>query len=253
MSGALALAGVYALGRRAANARVAAATVTCVALHPAFFSQALSASATSAPVLLATALAAWGLFFYLPPRGGRDGARDGRGGAVGRGPLWGRSAGRLAALALALSLAAAAPLLFALRGSGLWPAGADGGGAAAHSAGGLTAAGYLTAVWGHLKLLTAAGGMWALTLGGLAAMLLRPRDDAGAERPRIAVPAQLAFAALAAAYAAALPLLGATGPRDALPALPPIILIWVSTLWRRVPLWPLAVALVCAVFALHIG
>jgi hypothetical protein len=81
-------------------------------------------------------------------------------------------------------------------------------------------------------------------------MFLRPRRDGGVERPRIDVPVQLLFAALILAHVVALSVVGgAVLARYMLPVLPLVILIWVSTLWRRVPAWPLAVALVCAAFA----
>jgi hypothetical protein len=239
---ALVLGGVFALGRLAANASVAAATTLCVALHPAFLPPAFSPSIDSAAVLFPTALVVWGLFFLFSRPAGSAGVVD-----AGSG----RSLRRRARAALAFSLLLAAVLLIAVRAADYGPARGTGG--AEVGAADFDAAAYFAGVWGHLKHLTTSGGMWALTLSGLAAMLLRPRRDAGAERPRIRVPVQLTFAAVAAAHAALLPFFGATGLADALPVLPPIILVWVSTLWRRVPLWPLAVALVCAAFALHIG
>jgi 4-amino-4-deoxy-L-arabinose transferase-like glycosyltransferase len=91
--------------------------------------------------------------------------------------------------------------------------------------------------------------LWALTLAGIAALLLKPRRDGGVERQRIAVPVQLLFAALIFAHVVALSFVGgAVLARYLLPVLPLVVLVWVSTLWRRVPLWPLAVALVCAAF-----
>jgi len=91
--------------------------------------------------------------------------------------------------------------------------------------------------------------LWDLTLAGLVAMLLRPRRDGGVERPRIAVPVQLLFAVLVIAHVVALSFVGgAVLARYLLPVLPLVVLVWVSTLWRRVPVWPLAVALVCAAF-----
>lgn len=231
----MALGGVYALGRLVANARVGAAAALCVAIHPSFFAPAISPSIASAVTLFPAALVAWGLFSLLSRPGGSGG------GILRRGA-------RASWASLAWSLLLAALLLVALRTAGPGEAGTPGYGAA-----GFDGAAYFAGVWEHLKHLTTGGGMWALTLSGLAAMLLRPRRDADAERPRIRVPAQLTFAAVAVAHAALLPLFGATTPADALPALPPVMLVWVSTLWRRVPLWPLAIALVCAAFALHIG
>ncbi|HZT57659.1 MAG TPA: glycosyltransferase family 39 protein [Pyrinomonadaceae bacterium] len=91
--------------------------------------------------------------------------------------------------------------------------------------------------------------LWALTLAGIAAMLLKPRRDGEDERPRIAAPVQLLFAALVFAHVVALSFVGgAVLARYLLPVLPLVVLVWVSTLWRRVPLWPLVVALVCAAF-----
>lgn len=107
----------------------------------------------------------------------------------------------------------------------------------------------LYAAWERLKHVTYHMNLWALTLAGLAAMFLRPRRDRGVERQRIAVPVQLLFAALVLAHAAALSFVGgAVLARYMLPVVPLVVLIWVSTLWRRMPLWPLAVALVCAAF-----
>jgi hypothetical protein len=103
--------------------------------------------------------------------------------------------------------------------------------------------------WGRLKHVTYHMNLWALTLAGAAAMLLRPRRDAGAERTRIDVPVQLVFAALILAHVVALSVVGgAAAARDMLPVLPLVVLIWVSTLWRRVPHWSLVVALVCVAF-----
>jgi hypothetical protein len=107
----------------------------------------------------------------------------------------------------------------------------------------------LDTLWRRLGHVTAYMNLWTLTLAGLAAMLLKPRRDGGTERTRIAVPVQLLFAALVLAHVTALSLVGgAVLARYMLPVLPLVVLVWVSTLWRRVPAWPLAVALVCAAF-----
>jgi hypothetical protein len=91
--------------------------------------------------------------------------------------------------------------------------------------------------------------LWALTFAGIAAMLLKPRRDGGVERRRIAAPVQLLFAALIFAHVVALSFVGgAVLARYLLPVLPLVVLVWVSTVWRRVPLWPLVVALVCVAF-----
>jgi 4-amino-4-deoxy-L-arabinose transferase-like glycosyltransferase len=104
--------------------------------------------------------------------------------------------------------------------------------------------------WRRLAHVTAHMNLWALTLAAAGAMLLKPRRDAGGERPRIAVPVQLLFAALVLAHVAALSVVGgAVLARYMLPVLPLVVLVCVSTLWRRVRLYALAVALVCGAFA----
>jgi 4-amino-4-deoxy-L-arabinose transferase-like glycosyltransferase len=107
----------------------------------------------------------------------------------------------------------------------------------------------LDTAWRRLGQVTYHMNLWALTLAGLAAMFLKPRRDNRIERQRIAVPVQMLFAALVVAHVCALSVVGgAVLARYMLPVLPLVILIWVSTLWRRVPAWPLAVALVCMAF-----
>jgi hypothetical protein len=104
-------------------------------------------------------------------------------------------------------------------------------------------------LWRRLGQITSYMNLWVLTVAGVAAMFLKPRRGGGVERARIAVPVQLLFSALILAHVVALSFVGgAVLARYLLPVLPLVILIWVSTLWRRVPLWPLAVALVCAAF-----
>jgi 4-amino-4-deoxy-L-arabinose transferase-like glycosyltransferase len=104
-------------------------------------------------------------------------------------------------------------------------------------------------LWRRLVQITSYMNLWALTAFGVAAMFLKPRRDGTVERERIAVPVQLLFAALIMAHVVALSLVGgAVLARYLLPVLPLVVLIWVSTLWRRLPVWTLAVALVCAAF-----
>ncbi|MBA2503564.1 MAG: glycosyltransferase family 39 protein [Pyrinomonadaceae bacterium] len=93
--------------------------------------------------------------------------------------------------------------------------------------------------------------LYLLTLAAFVAMFFRPRNDAGNERTRIAVATQLVFAVLIAAYASALSVVGgAVLARYMLPVVPLVILICVSTLWRRVRLWKSIVAVVCVGFTL---
>jgi 4-amino-4-deoxy-L-arabinose transferase-like glycosyltransferase len=108
----------------------------------------------------------------------------------------------------------------------------------------------LEALWGRLKHVTFHMNLWALTLSGVAAMFLKPRRDGEVERGRIRGSVQLVFLVLVVAHVFALSVVGgAVLARYMLPVVPLLILVWVSTLWRRVPAWPLAVALVCGAFA----
>jgi hypothetical protein len=108
----------------------------------------------------------------------------------------------------------------------------------------------LEALWGRLTHVTTHMNLWALTLAGLAAMFLKPRRDGERERDRIRGSVQLVFLVLVVAHVFALSVVGgAVLARYMLPVVPLVILVWVSTLWRRVPAWPLAVALVCGAFA----
>ncbi len=108
----------------------------------------------------------------------------------------------------------------------------------------------LDTVWRRFGHVTLHMNLWVLTLAGLAAMFLRPRYDGNVERPRISVPVQILFLVLILAHVFALSVVGgAVLARYMLPVLPLVIVVWVSTLRRRVPAWPLAVALVCAAFA----
>ena len=77
--------------------------------------------------------------------------------------------------------------------------------------------------------------LYVLTVAALLAMWLPPIEDAGSERPRIAVDTQFAFLAIISAYVAAMAVIGgAVLARYMLPAVPLVVLVCVSTLWRRV-------------------
>jgi hypothetical protein len=91
--------------------------------------------------------------------------------------------------------------------------------------------------------------LWLLTLGMMLAMLLPPFTEAGMERPRITVPVQLSFYAIMAAYVIAMALIGgAVLARYMLPTVPLLIIVAVSTLWRRLRYWPVAVGGVALAF-----
>ena len=88
-----------------------------------------------------------------------------------------------------------------------------------------------------------------LTLATLFAMWLPPLRDEGGERPRIALDAQFAMLSVVAAYVLAMAVVGgAELARYMLPVVPLVILVCVSTLWRRVRLWLGVVVVVALMF-----
>jgi hypothetical protein len=92
-------------------------------------------------------------------------------------------------------------------------------------------------------------GLWALTALTIFAMTRPALRDGAVERERIAVPIQLTFAVVILAYVAALSLVGgAVLSRYMLPIVPLVILIGVSTLWRRLAWWKLALGGLAALF-----
>ncbi len=281
---ALTLAGVYALGRRVSNARVGLAAAVCAALYPVFFAQSTLAHLD----MMVAALVTWALVFYLPPRVDEEvlvksafarravcvallalaalaketavlvpvtlcgwellcwlSSKRERLSAlvcIERRPAW-RSLTLLpAALPLALWFAYhRARTGYTLGNPEYFRYNVEST---------LNLARILDTVWRRLGHVTVHMNLWALTLAGLAAMFLKPRRDGDRERPRIGVPVQMLFLVLALAHVVALSVVGgAVLARYMLPVLPLVIIVWVSTLWRRVPAWPLAVALVCAAFA----
>ncbi len=92
--------------------------------------------------------------------------------------------------------------------------------------------------------------LWVLTLAMLLAMwMLSAQHDSGGERPRISIPAQMIFYVIIATYVVAMALIGgAVLARYMLPAVPLVIILCVSTLWRRLSFWRVAVACVALSF-----
>jgi hypothetical protein len=91
--------------------------------------------------------------------------------------------------------------------------------------------------------------LWVLTLGTLLAMLLPAVKDAGLERPRIALPVLMVFLSVVATYVLAMALIGgAVLARYMLPAIPLVIIVTVSTLWRRLSYWKVAIVGVAMAF-----
>jgi hypothetical protein len=92
--------------------------------------------------------------------------------------------------------------------------------------------------------------LWVLTLAMVLAMwMLPPLRDSNGERPRISVPVQMIFYVIVLTYVVAMALIGgAVLARYMLPAVPLIIIVSVSTLWRRVAYWPAVIAFVALAF-----
>jgi Dolichyl-phosphate-mannose-protein mannosyltransferase len=94
--------------------------------------------------------------------------------------------------------------------------------------------------------------LFVLTLAAAYAMNRPPLPEPdGEQRPRIPVSVQLVFGVVIVAQVLALSALGgAMLARYMLPAVPLVILICVSTLWRRTRHWREWIALTCAAFVL---
>lgn len=92
--------------------------------------------------------------------------------------------------------------------------------------------------------------LWVLTLLMAWAMTRPPLRDGDEERPRIAIPIQLVFVMVILTFAAALAVVGgAVLARYMLTAVPLVIIVGVSTLWRRIRAWRWLIANVCVAFA----
>ncbi|ABF40585.1 hypothetical protein Acid345_1583 [Candidatus Koribacter versatilis Ellin345] len=91
--------------------------------------------------------------------------------------------------------------------------------------------------------------LFVLTLLTLAAMLEPAVVDGTAARRRIALPVQMVLYAVIAAHVVSLAIAGgAVLARYMLPVYPLIVLVCVSTLYRRLRWWPVATAVVVASF-----
>ena len=91
--------------------------------------------------------------------------------------------------------------------------------------------------------------LYVLTLACIAAMFFRPIKDAHGERPRISLPIQYDFLAIILIYLVALSIIGgAVLARYMLPVVPLVILVCVSTVWRRLPAWKAVLALIALAF-----
>jgi hypothetical protein len=106
--------------------------------------------------------------------------------------------------------------------------------------------------------------MFALTIVAALAMSRQPlpignipqngHGNPPTQRPRIAVPVQMTFAVVIIAYMGALSVVGgAVLARYLLPVYPLAIIVMVSTIWRRLPMWQVFVAVVCFAFVVALA
>jgi dolichyl-phosphate-mannose-protein mannosyltransferase len=91
--------------------------------------------------------------------------------------------------------------------------------------------------------------LYVLTLACVAAMMFAPIKEADGERPRISIPVQFAFLTIAIVYIVTLSIVGgAVLARYMLPVVPLVILVCVSTIWRRLRAWKAVIAVVALAF-----
>jgi hypothetical protein len=92
-------------------------------------------------------------------------------------------------------------------------------------------------------------GLYLLTLAGLLAMTRKAQRTDATERPRIAIWMQGAFFSVLLAYILFMSVIGgAVLARYMLPVAPVMMVLLISTLWRRVRYWALIVAAIAIVF-----
>jgi 4-amino-4-deoxy-L-arabinose transferase-like glycosyltransferase len=91
--------------------------------------------------------------------------------------------------------------------------------------------------------------LYVLTLACVVAMMFWPMKDARGERPRIAIPVQFAFLFVAIVYLVSLSIVGgAVLARYMLPIVPLVILVCVSTIWRRLRAWKAVITVIALAF-----
>jgi hypothetical protein len=273
---AFSLLGVFRLAERVANTKVAIASTLCIALYPVFFAQsslaqldlaaagltlwalaayvenqtvatvlwfALAALAKETAILVPIALAAWEILGFLARRSSLR-------------KLWVNGDGSQTNASHVRDIRS---LLIPALPLGLWYIYHY-----AHSgyvfgnpeffrynvAATLSPARFLLALMMRLWQVVGYLHLWILTVLMLLAMcLLPPQRDANSERSRISFPVQMVFYVVVLTYVIAMALIGgAVLARYMLPAVPLVIILCVSTLWRRLSYWPAAVAFVALAF-----
>jgi hypothetical protein len=271
---AFSLVGVFRLTERVANTKVAIASTLCTALYPVFFAQSslaqvdlaaaglvfwalsayvedrlaatavwltLAALAKETAIIGALSLAGWELIGMFAPR--RWLSRlwmDRRHSNVN--PMW-----RVVSLMLpALPLAAWYSYHYAHTGYVFGNPEFFRYNVAAT----LSPVRFLLALTMRLWQISGYLHLWVLTLAMLLTIWALPAQrDSGVERTRIGLPVQMVFYVLISAYTVTMALIGgAVLARYMLPAVPLVIILSISTLWRRMIVWRAAVACVALAF-----
>src|SRR6478672_1287053 len=270
---AFSLLGVFRLAQRVANTQVAVASTLCTALYPVFFAQSSLAQVD----LAAAGLIFWGLEAYLEDRRGATAIWFSLAALA-------KETAIVAPLALVgwELLRRFSPVKERLR---RWCSGPESDGSVTRRIIPLAIPVIPLALWyayhyartGYvfgnpeffrynvattlnplrfvlalvLRLWQSFGYMhlWLLT-GAMALAMMQPAlQDEGVERPRIAIPVQIVFFVLIAAYVVGMALIGgAVLARYLLPVVPLVIILAVSTLRRRLRHWPVAIAFVAVAF-----
>lgn len=258
-----ALLGIWRIARLLTNHAVAVATVFCTAVFPVFFAQSTLAHLD----MLVAALTLWGFAFYLERHTAAAVVLFAFAGLAKETAilapgvlfacevifpppwrLYERNWKRAFALLLSF-IPLGIWFLYLHHRTGYWTG--DPGYFSYNLGATLTPLRIVLAI--GLRLWHALGYMnlFVLTLVTFAAMLEPPIADGGLARRRIAFPAQMLIYALIAAYILALSVLGgAVLARYMLPVYPLIMLVCVSTLYRRLRWWPVAITAVIAAFVL---
>lgn len=272
---AFALLGIYRLARRVANVEVAVASVICTAVYPVFFVQSSLAQVD----LAAAALVMWGLLAYvedrllavaiwfslaslaketaiLAPAGlvaweifGRVTGNQGRLSSPAKWPAESspqKSFKKIFALCLPALILAAWYAYHRFRTGFIF--------------GNPEFFRYNVRATMHpLRMVLALGmrlwqvfcymNLWALTLATILAMWRPALHNSREERPRIELPVQYAFLAIGIVYVIAMAMVGgAVLARYMLPVIPLVIIVFVSTLWRRVRAWKPLIAVIAFMF-----
>lgn len=269
---AFALLGVFRLARCVANLRVAAAATAATALHPLFFAQSSMAQVD----LAAAALLLWAILFHVEHFRGRSVFAFCLAGlaketavvvpvAIGLWELlwWGlRRRGRENRFAPRPARPMASCVLV------LAPVVILAGWYAYHYArtgyvfgnpeffqynvrATLQPARIVLALAKRLWQITGYMNLFLLTATAAMAMGFPPQPEDGIPRERIALDTQAIFAVVIAAQVVFNSLVGgAPLARYLLCSLPLVVIICVSTIWRRMRQWPVIIGIVCAGFVL---